>query len=91
MSAEEALHLYDCNGEVVSASSPEDAAELFLNGSGETAQAMTDDPSATWAQIPDDKEITVKVDDSGKWEKVKKTAAEWAKEIGRGMAWSNNE
>lgn len=91
MSAEEGLHLYDCNGEVVSASSPEEAAELFLNGSGETAQAMTDDPDAKWVQIHDDKEIAVRVDDSGELEKVKKTASEWAKEIGRGMAWSNNE
>lgn len=84
------FHLYDCGGEVVSATSPEDAAEVYRKGTGETVQDTIGDPEATWDLVPDDKAIAT-IDEDTKGQRVTKTAAEWAKEIGRGMAWSHNE
>lgn len=87
MSSDKVLHLYISNGEVVSAESIEDADTVFAT-SGETIQDMTDDFNAKWEQIPDDKPITAREDDGS--ERTTKSAGEWAKEIGRGMAWSHN-
>lgn len=83
------LHLYVCCGEYVSAHSPEDAGALFLDASGETAQAMADEPGATWERIPDDRALTVRTE-NGPTERETRTAGEWADAIGRGLAWSDN-
>ena len=83
----ETLHCYTDGTDTVVALSPEDALLAWAEHIGDIE--YRDEGDASFGQLPDDKPLSIICDEDGnpddEGEAITKTAAEWARDQGRGF------